>query len=126
MLISPSSQKPVSEKIILYDIDEAFLKASMASGHRRRDVLGQLVADLYILNGAALVVLNILFAEADRLGGDDEAFISVLQSKYPVVGTQVASSRGIDTVATPRGLSFSGNPFRPYLLSAILVRFLTS
>ena len=40
-------------------------------------------------------------------------FISVLK-QVPVVGTQVASTRAIDTVATPRGLSFSGDP-RPWL-----------
>ena len=99
-------KETVSENIVLYDIDEAFLKEH-GQWPPRRDVLGQLVEDLY-QTGARLVVLNILFAEADRLGGDDD-FITIL-SKYPVVGTQVASARGIDTVATPRGLSYSGEP----------------
>ena len=64
------------------------------------------------MQGQGWFVFNILFAEEDRLGGDDD-FISVLK-QVPVVGTQVASTRAIDTVATPRGLSFSGDP-RPWL-----------
>ena len=45
----------VSENIVLYDIDEAFLKEH-GQWPPRRDVLGQLVEDLYT-QGAALVVL---------------------------------------------------------------------
>jgi adenylate cyclase len=73
----------VSDKIVLFDIGEEFLKEN-GQWPPRRDVMGQLVADLYN-EGAALVVLNILFAETDRLGGD-EAFISVLK-QVPVVAT---------------------------------------
>jgi len=103
-------EKTTSDKIVLYDLGEEFLKEH-GQWPPNRKVIGQLVQDLYI-QGAALVVLNILFAEEDRLGGDDD-FITIL-SKYPVVGTQAASTRAIDTVATPRGLSFSGDP-RPWL-----------
>ena len=103
-------EKTTSDKIVLYDIGEEFLKEH-GQWPPKRTVFAQLIADLYNA-GAGLVVLNILFAEEDRLGGDDD-FVSVLQ-QVPVVGTQVASTRAIDTVATPRGLSFSGNP-RPWL-----------
>jgi len=104
--------KTTSDKIILYDIGEEFLR-NHGQWPPKRTVIAQLVADLYN-QGARLVVLNILFAEEDRLGGDDD-FISVLK-QVPVVGTQVASVRGRDDEATPRGLSYSGNPF-PYLFS---------
>ena len=103
-------EKTTSEQIVLYDIGEEFLKEH-GQWPPKRTVLAQLTADLYNA-GAGLVVFNILFAEEDRLGGDAD-FVSVLQ-QVPVVGTQVASVRGRDDDATPRGLSFSGNPF-PYL-----------
>ena len=103
-------EKTTSDKIVLYDIGEEFLKEH-GQWPPKRTVLAQLTADLYNA-GAGLVVFNILFAEEDRLGGDAD-FVSVLQ-QVPVVGTQVASVRGRDDDATPRGLSFSGNPF-PYL-----------
>ena len=102
--------KTTSDKIVLYDIGEEFLKEH-GQWPPKRTVFAQLTADLYNA-GAGLVVFNILFAEEDRLGGDAD-FISVLQ-QVPVVGTQVASVRGRDDDATPRGLSFSGNPF-PWL-----------
>ena len=103
-------EKTTSDKIVLYDIGEEFLKEH-GQWPPKRTVFAQLIADLYNA-GAGLVVLNILFAEEDRLGGDSD-FVSVLQ-QVPVVGTQVASVRGRDDDATPRGLSYSGNPF-PYL-----------
>ena len=103
-------EKTTSDKIVLYDIGEEFLKEH-GQWPPKRTVFAQLIADLYNA-GAGLVVLNILFAEEDRLGGDAD-FVSVLQ-QVPVVGTQVASVRGRDDDATPRGLSYSGNPF-PYL-----------
>ena len=99
-----------TDKIVLYDIGEEFLKEH-GQWPPKRTVFAQLTADLYNA-GAGLVVFNILFAEEDRLGGDAD-FISVLQ-QVPVVGTQVASVRGRDDDATPRGLSYSGTPF-PYL-----------
>jgi adenylate cyclase len=103
-------EKTTSDKIVLYDIGEEFLKEH-GQWPPKRTVFAQLIADLYNA-GAGLVVLNILFAEEDRLGGDAD-FISVLQ-QVPVVGTQVASVRGRDDDATPRGLSYSGDPL-PYL-----------
>jgi len=103
-------EKTTSDKIVLYDIGEEFL-LEHGQWPPKRTVFAQLTADLYNA-GAGLVVFNILFAEEDRLGGDAD-FVSVLQ-QVPVVGTQVASVRGRDDDATPRGLSFSGNPY-PWL-----------
>ena len=103
-------EKTTSDKIVLYDLGEEFLKEH-GQWPPKRTVFAQLIADLYNA-GAGLVVLNILFAEEDRLGGDSD-FVSVLQ-QVPVVGTQVASARALDDEATPRGLSYSGDPF-PWL-----------
>ena len=105
-------EKTEADQIVLYDIGEEFLKEH-GQWPPKRTVFAQLTADLYNA-GAGLVVFNILFAEEDRLGGDAD-FVSVLQ-QVPVVGTQVASVRGLADDATPRGLSYSGNPF-PYLFS---------
>ena len=53
-----------------------------------------------------------MFPEEDRLGGDVD-LISVMQ-QVPVVVTQTASARALDDEATPRGLSYQGDPF-PWL-----------
>ena len=67
--------KTTSDKIVLYDIGEKELKEH-GQWPWKRTVIAQLVADLYNA-GAGLVVLNILFAEEDRLGGDND-LVSVL------------------------------------------------
>ena len=69
-------EKTTSDKIVLYDIGEEFLKEH-GQWPPKRTVFAQLTADLYNA-GAGLVVFNILFAEEDRLGGDAD-FVSVLQ-----------------------------------------------
>ena len=95
---------------MLYDIGEEQLKEN-GQWPWPRNKIGQLVADLYN-GGASLVVLNMMFPEEDRMGGDP-ALISVLE-QVPIVLTQTASTRASGTEATPRGLSYSGDPF-PWL-----------
>ena len=53
-----------------------------------------------------------MFPEEDRMGMD-KALIRVMQN-VPVVITQTASARALDDEATPRGLSYQGDPF-PWL-----------
>ena len=102
----------ISDKIVLYDIGEAELKKH-GQFPWPRDVIAQMVIDLY-QQGAGLVVLNMMFPEPDRMG-KDAALVNVM-SQVPVVITQATSTRPAGTEATPRGLSYSGNPF-PYLFS---------
>ena len=103
-------EKKTAERTVLYDIGEEQLKEN-GQWPWPRDKIAQLVADLYN-DGASLVVLNMMFPEEDRMGGDP-ALISVLE-QVPIVLTQTASTRASGTEATPRGLSYSGDPF-PWL-----------
>ena len=103
-------EKKTAQRTVLYDIGEEQLKEH-GQWPWPRDKIAQLVADLYN-GGASLVVLNMMFPEEDRMGGDP-ALISVLQ-QVPIVLTQTASTRASGTEATPRGLSYSGDPF-PWL-----------
>jgi len=100
----------VSEKIVLFDWGEEMMKKH-GQWPWPRDIIAQEVVKLY-QQGAGLVILNMVFPEEDRMG-QDAALINVM-SQVPVVLTQVASTRAVDGNATPRGLSYSGNPF-PYL-----------
>ena len=103
-------EKKTAQRTVLYDIGEEQLKEN-GQWPWPRDKIAQLVADLYN-SGASLVVLNMMFPEEDRMGGDS-ALISVMQ-QVPIVLTQTASTRASGTEATPRGLSYSGDPF-PWL-----------
>ena len=103
-------EKKTAQRTVLYDIGEEQLKEN-GQWPWPRDKIAQLVADLYN-GGASLVVLNMMFPEEDRMGGD-LALISVME-QVPIVLTQTASTRASGTEATPRGLSYSGDPF-PWL-----------
>ena len=103
-------EKKTAQRTVLYDIGEEQLKEN-GQWPWPRDKIAQLVADLYN-GGASLVVLNMMFPEEDRMGGDP-ALISVME-QVPIVLTQTASTRSSGTEATPRGLSYSGDPF-PWL-----------
>ena len=103
-------EKKTAQRTVLYDIGEEQLKEN-GQWPWPRDKIAQLVADLYN-GGATLVVLNMMFPEEDRMGGDP-ALISVME-QVPIVLTQTASTRASGTEATPRGLSYSGDPF-PWL-----------
>ena len=103
-------EKKTAQRTVLYDIGEEELKEH-GQWPWPRDKIAQLVADLYN-GGASLVVLNMMFPEEDRMGGDS-ALISVME-QVPIVLTQTASTRASGTEATPRGLSYSGDPF-PWL-----------
>ena len=109
-LYQSTGDRKYGENVTLYDIEEHHLKEH-GQWPWKRTVLAQLVADLYN-QGASLVVLNFMFPEEDRLGGDAD-LISVMQ-QVPVVITQTASARALDEQATPRGLSYQGDPF-PWL-----------
>ena len=109
-LYQVTQDQKYGENVTLYDIEEHHLDKH-GQWPWKRTVIAQIVADLYN-QGAALVVLNFMFPEEDRLGGDAD-LISVMQ-QVPVVITQTASSRALDDEATPRGLSYQGNPF-PWL-----------
>ena len=79
-----------SELFTIVELDEKSLEQN-GQWPWKRDVISKYIEKAYI-NGAALVVVPILFAEEDRLGGD-EIFAQYLQA-LPVVTAQSASIQG--------------------------------
>ena len=73
-----------SKSLILLDISDEALK-KQGQWPWKRDILGRAVVNAY-RSGAALVVLQVVFAHKDRLGGD-EMFLKMI-SKYPVILTE--------------------------------------
>lgn len=79
-----------SELFTIVELDESSLKKH-GQWPWKRDIISGYIEKAYI-NGAALVVVPILFAEEDRLGGD-AIFAQYLQA-LPVVTAQSASIQG--------------------------------
>lgn len=79
-----------SELFTIVELDELSLEKH-GQWPWKRDIISSYIEKAYI-NGAALVVVPILFAEEDRLGGDEifEAYLKAL----PVVTAQSASIQG--------------------------------
>ncbi len=73
-----------SKSLILLDISDAALE-KQGQWPWKRDVIGRTIINAY-QNGAALVVLQVVFPHKDRLGGDD-IFLKMI-SKYPVILTE--------------------------------------
>jgi len=73
-----------SRSLVLLDISDKALKKG-GQWPWKRDYLGRVIVNAY-RNGAALVVLQVVFAHKDRLGGD-EMFLKMI-SKYPVILTE--------------------------------------
>ncbi len=94
----------VSQSISIIEIDEYSLE-KYGQWPWERSVIAEGITKAYE-NGAALVVLPILFAEKDRLGGD-EVFINTL-NQYPVVTSQSASKQG-KGIIVPRGVAAIGS-----------------
>ena len=79
-----------SDLFTIIEIDESSLEKH-GQWPFKRDILAHYIEKAYY-HGAGLVVLPILFAEEDRLGGD-KTFTDILYS-YPVVTAQSASLQG--------------------------------
>ena len=73
-----------SKSLVLLDLSDKALKKG-GQWPWKRDYLGRVIVNAY-RNGAALVVLQVVFAHKDRLGGD-EMFLK-MSSKYPVILTE--------------------------------------
>jgi adenylate cyclase len=90
--------QPVKEhKIVTVDIDEATID-KYGQWPLPRSAYAELVQDLY-RRGAGLVVLNVLFSETDRQGGD-RALAQVMQ-KHPVVLINVPNQTSKNTARKP-------------------------
>ena len=95
--------KVLSDNITVIEIDENALEKNGQWPWNRKELAAGITKAFE--NGAAMVVLPIIFAELDRLGGD-AAFINVL-TQAPIITAQSASSKG-KGVPVPRGVATVG------------------
>ena len=103
-------EKKVSENITVVEIDEDSLEKN-GQWPWKRDVLGAAVTKAFE-SGASAVVLPIIFAEPDRMGGDKE-FIEAI-GKVPVIIAQSAAQKGKGE-PVPRGLATIGGGAEDWL-----------
>ena len=102
--------KTKSENIAVIEIDEDSLDEYGQWPWNRSLIAGGIIKAFE--SGAQLVVIPILFAESDRLGGDED-LINVL-SEAPVIIGQSASTKGKGQ-PIPRGLATIGEPLDGWL-----------
>jgi adenylate cyclase len=98
-----TQEKTKSENIVVIEIDEKSLE-DRGQWPWPRQELAEGIKKAFE-NEAAVVVLPIIFAEKDRLGGDDK-FVDTLQ-KAPVITSQSASIKGKGQ-PVPRGVAVIG------------------
>ena len=83
-----------SKSLVLLDISDQALK-KQGQWPWKRDLLGRTIIKAY-KNGAALVVLQVVFPYKDRLGGD-EMFLKMI-SKYPVILTETNEVKNLQSI----------------------------
>ena len=108
-----------SKSLILLDISDQALK-SQGQWPWKRDIIGRAIVNAY-RNGAALVVLQVVFAHKDRLGGD-EMFLKMI-SKYPVILTETNDVKNI--ISIERKARAVGNVSVPIGIDAVSYTHLT-
>jgi len=84
-----------SKSIILLDISDKALN-KQGQWPWKRDLLGRTIVNAY-RNGAALVILQVVFPHKDRLGGD-EIFVKMI-SKYPVILTETNDVKNLISIS---------------------------
>ena len=83
-----------SKSIILLDISDLALEKK-GQWPWKRDQIGRAVVNAY-KNGAALVIVQLVFTQKDRLGGD-EMFLKMI-SKYPVILTETKDAKNLISI----------------------------
>ena len=83
-----------SKSLILLDLSDDALK-KQGQWPWKRDQVGRAIVNAY-RNGAALVVLQVVFAHKDRLGGD-EMFLKMI-SRYPVILTETNDVKNLISI----------------------------
>ena len=84
-----------SKSLVLLDISDQALE-KQGQWPWKRDLLGRTIINAY-KNGAALVVLQVVFPYKDRLGGD-EMFLKMI-SKYPVILTETDEVKNLKSIS---------------------------
>jgi adenylate cyclase len=83
-----------SKSLILLDISDLALEKK-GQFPWKRDQIGRIVVNAY-KNGAALVVLQLVFPQKDRLGGD-QMFLKMI-TKYPVILTETKDVKNLISI----------------------------
>jgi len=83
-----------SKSIVLLDISDLALEKK-GQWPWKRDQLGRIIVNAY-KKGASLVVLQVVFTQKDRLGGD-EMFLKMI-SKYPVILTETNDVKNLISI----------------------------
>ena len=104
-LLFQSQEKEISQDIAIVTIDEKSMEV-YGQWPWKRDVLAGVIEELRAAE-VGVIVLPILFAEEDRLGGDEE-LANALKDNFVVVG-QVGSHQTTQN-GYPRGVAKIGNP----------------
>jgi len=104
-LLFQSQEKEISKDIAIVTIDEKSMEV-YGQWPWKRDVLAGVIEELRAAE-VGVIVLPILFAEEDRLGGDEE-LANALKDNFVVVG-QVGSHQTSQN-GYPRGVAKIGNP----------------
>ena len=84
---------PPDQRVVIVDIDERSL-ADQGRWPWPRATIGQLVENLVDRAGAAVVGIDVVFAEPQRESGQDEALAAVLRNRPVVLGYYFTSDRG--------------------------------
>ena len=84
-----------SKSLVLLDISDTAL-TKQGQWPWKRDVLGRTIINAY-KNGAALVILQVVFPHKDRLGGD-EMFLKMI-TKYPVILTETNTVKNLTSIS---------------------------
>ena len=83
-----------SKSLVLLDISDTAL-TKQGQWPWKRDILGRTIINAY-KNGAALVVLQVVFPHKDRLGGD-AMFLKMIE-KYPVILTETNEVKNLQSI----------------------------
>jgi adenylate cyclase len=84
---------PADDRVVIVDIDERSL-AAQGRWPWNRATVAELIGRLVDEGGAAVVGMDIVFAEAQREPGQDEALAGALQGRPVVLGYYFTSDRG--------------------------------
>ena len=103
-----TQQETITEKIVTVEIDNDSIREN-GQWPWPRNELAKDIEELYRM-GAAIVVVPILFADADRMGGDEQ-FDEMLKKTPTIIGQIPANQTKGNPV--PRGVATIGAPCQP-------------
>ena len=105
-----TQQETITEKIVTVEIDNDSIREN-GQWPWPRNELAKDIEELYRM-GAAIVVVPILFADADRMGGDEQ-FDEMLKKTPTIIGQIPANQTKGNPV--PRGVATIGAPWQPWV-----------